>query len=291
MKREEGSEDYRVSLDIYGGPLDLLLYLVYKTEIDIFNIPISEILEQYLAHVEMIKELDIEIAGDFMVLASRLVNIKSKLLMPRPEAEPDEEEVIDPRAELVKELLEYKEYKERAYALELKKLEREKMYERIPDSVKSGLNQEKLPVEMADENVSVWDLLHAFHRITKDFMPETPRKIVYDDTPVSVYVERLIDRVSLTPNHKLAFSEVFTGLDERIQVIGMFLALLEAVKEGALLAYQVQEQGDIYIEFVPESDRLPKDVEQAPGTAPGNTDNQVEKKSEPGNNLKSENAQ
>jgi segregation and condensation protein A len=256
----ENGENYKIELDIYNGPLDLLLFLVYKNEVDIFNIPIADILEQYLAYVEVIKALDIEVAGEFLVLASRLMNIKSKLLMPRPEVEPQEEEVIDPRAELVRELLEFKEAKERAYALEQKRLEREQMYERVPPPGEAEAQPQ--PAEELEEEASVWDLLLAFHRITKDFMPEMPRRIVYDDTPVAVYVERLLERVAAADGQKLAFSAIFEGLSERIHMIGMFLAVLDAAKRGALRTRQVQDEGEIYLEFVPETEREVLESEQ-----------------------------
>jgi segregation and condensation protein A len=249
----EGPEDYRIELDIYNGPLDLLLYLVYKNEVDIFNIPVAGILEQYLAYVEVIKELDIETAGDFMVMASRLMNIKSKMLMPRPEAEPEEEEVIDPRAELVRELLEYKESKEHAYALEQKRLARDAMFERTPPGDEDE-PEEKEPPELF-EGVTMWDLLIAFHKATKDFMPEMPRRIVYDDTPVSVYMNRLLEKLAASPGCKVMFSSLFDGLQERVQVIGMFLGILEGAKQGALKTYQVQGEGEIYIELIPEEER------------------------------------
>lgn len=257
---DENDENYKIELDIYNGPLDLLLYLVYKNEVDIFNIPISNILEQYLAYVEVIKALDIEVAGEFLVLASRLMNIKSKLLMPRPEVELQEEEVIDPRAELVRELLEFKEAKERAYALEQKRLEREKMYERMPPP---GENEaQPQPAEELDEEANVWDLLLAFHRITKDFMPATPRRIVYDDTPVAVYVERLLERLAAANGQKLPFAAMFEDLSERIHMIGMFLAVLDAAKRGALRTRQVQDEGEIYLEFVPEAERQVPETEE-----------------------------
>lgn len=248
------AEDYRVALDIYDGPLDLLLYLVYRSEVDIFDIPISEILEQYLGYVEFIKTLDLEIAGDFMVMASRLMNIKSKMLMPRPEVEPEEDEIIDPRTELVKELLEYKEYKERAYALEQKRLERTNMYERVPSETEEPAKTEECPDSINDE-VSVWDLLVAFHKITKDFMPDQPRKIVYDDTPITVYVERLLTQLSSAPEKRLAFSTLFEQVEHRMQVIGLFLGVLEAAKQGAIELHQVQDRGEIYLEYVPEGKR------------------------------------
>jgi segregation and condensation protein A len=257
---DEDGQDYRIQLDIYNGPLDLLLYLVYKSEVDIFNIPIADVLEQYLAYVDVIKEIDIEIAGDFMVLASRLMNIKSKLLMPRPDAEPDEEEIIDPRAELVKELLEFKDAKERAYALEQKRLERERMYERVPPPDESGTKEQ--PAEELEEEANVWDLLLAFHKITKDFMPDMPRRIVYDDTPIAVYVERMVERLAGADGHRLPFSSLFEGLSERVHIIGVFLAVLDGAKQGALRARQMQESGEIYLELVPEEERQARASEE-----------------------------
>jgi segregation and condensation protein A len=276
MNESEGSEDYRIELDIYNGPLDLLLFLVYKNEVDIFNIPVADILQQYLAYVEVIKDLELENAGDFMVMAGRLINIKSKMLMPRPEAEPDEEEVIDPRAELVKELLEYKEYKERAYALEHHMSEREKMFERIPPPEQAGEEPVKEPEpELFDDDVTVWDLLSAFHKATKDFMPEVPRTIVYDDTPLSVYVDRLLERLEKAPQGRLAFESLFERAQERMVFLGMFLAILEAAKRGALRAYQSEGRDEIFLEFVPEGERekrlqpeTPEQHEEPAGPAP-----------------------
>jgi chromatin segregation and condensation protein Rec8/ScpA/Scc1 (kleisin family) len=140
--------------------------------------------------------------------------------------------------------------------LDRKRLEREKMFERIPPEIPDESPGQAAPEpDILGEETSIWDLLGAFYKITRDFMPETQRKIVYDDTPVSTYVQRLLERLRAAPECRLAFSSLFECIEERLQVIGMFLAVLEAARQGALKIFQMRDGADIYIEFVPEDER------------------------------------
>ena len=132
---------YRVNLDIFAGPLDLLLYLVRKEEVDIYDIPISHITEQYVKHIEILKALDIDLAGDFLVMAATLMEIKSAMLLPRAELDEDgEEDFSDPRAELIRQLLEYKKFKDAANFLSGYADQRKERFTR-PDSVIAGLKE------------------------------------------------------------------------------------------------------------------------------------------------------
>lgn len=153
--------DYRVNLDIFAGPLDLLLYLVRKEEVDIYDIPIARITDQYISYIEMLKSLDIDLAAEFMVMAATLMEIKSAMLLPK--AEPEQvasEDFSDPRAELVRQLLEYKKFKDAANLLDAAADRQQERFAR-PDSLISQLSPDT-EVEIDIEQVSVWDLLEAF---------------------------------------------------------------------------------------------------------------------------------
>ena len=173
---------YRVNLDVFAGPLDLLLYLVRKDEVDIYDIPISEIAAEYIRHIEILKLFDIELAGDFLVMAATLMEIKSAMLLPRVEDEDDEEyEAVDPRAELVRQLLEYKKFKDAANMLEDSASVRFQRFTR-PDAIISKLEPQEEP-ELDLEEVSIWTLLEAFDAIMQATGNYQNYEHIKDDTP------------------------------------------------------------------------------------------------------------
>ena len=150
--------DYRVNLEVFAGPLDLLLYLVRKEEVDIYDIPIAKITEQYLRYIEMLKSLDIDLAGDFLVMAATLMQIKSAMLLPKAEPEQYEgDDITDPRTELVRQLLEYKKFKDAANMLDVAAGEQRERFPR-PGTIVERLKPDAEP-ELDIELVSVWDLL------------------------------------------------------------------------------------------------------------------------------------
>ncbi len=156
--------EYRVNLDVFAGPLDLLLYLVRKEEVDIYDIPIARITEQYVKYIEILSRLDIELAGDFLVMAATLMEIKSAMLLPScQEEEQGLDEMIDPRSELVRQLLEYKKFKDAANLLSSAAKDRSCRHTR-PDSVVASLEPERQP-ELDIDQVNVWMLLEAFDNI------------------------------------------------------------------------------------------------------------------------------
>jgi len=160
--------DYRVNLDIFAGPLDLLLYLVRKEEVDIYDIPIAKITDQYIRYIEMLKSLDIDLAGSFLVMAATLMQIKSAMLLPRAEPESalgQDDDLTDPRAELIRQLLEYKKFKDAANLLNAAADEQRERFSR-PDSIIAQLKPRTEP-EIDLEQASVWDLLEAFDSIMK----------------------------------------------------------------------------------------------------------------------------
>jgi segregation and condensation protein A len=243
-------QDYRISLDVYGGPMDLLLYLVQKAEVDIFDVNIAEVVDQYVKYVDALKEIDIDSAGDFLAMAGRLLEIKSRMLLPRPQLSIDEE-LIDPREELVKELLEYRQFKERALALEEKMRIEEKKFS--PPGLALGTEAEAQEIEL--ESVSVWDVMLAFHKVTKDLGLRLSERPVFRAKPVSEYITELLAKVSSSPSGTCTFSSVFGTSADIATIIGTFLAILECAKVGSLRLYQEREFGEIYLVFVPESER------------------------------------
>ena len=167
---------YKVKLEVFEGPLDLLLYLIKKNEIDIYDIPIAEITEQYLEYLELMRMLDLNIAGEFLVMAAKLIHIKSKILLPPEEKEVLPEEEEDPREELVRRLLEYKRFKEVAGVLQDLEGQRKKMFTRAT-SVEPG-SEEKF------FEASLFDLITALTRVLKDVPKEVFQEIVRDEFTV-----------------------------------------------------------------------------------------------------------
>ncbi len=235
-------EDYRVKLDIYNGPMDLLLYLIRREEVDIYDIPIARVTEQYIQYVELIKGLDPNIAGDFLVLAATLIEIKTRMLLPRvPNEEGGEEGVeIDPRAELVKQLLEYKAFKDASEDLREAADQRAMRHHRRPATPEM---QDK---ELDLEDAQVWDLVDAFSSLMAEIgQANTFTEVIYDDTPVELHQADIMDR--LARDGRLTFRQIFAGRTNRTEIVGLFLALLELVRINQITAAQEQNFGDIYI--------------------------------------------
>ena len=173
--------DFRVDLNVFRGPLDLLLYLVRKHEVDILDIPIAMIAEQYLAHLAVLEQLDVNAVGDFLALAAWLIEIKSQQVLPR--SDEVQEELEDPRQELVQRLLEYKQYRDAASMLE----ERGRAWQDHYSRLASDLPQyPRNPAEEPIREVELWDLVSAFGRIIRENVATRPSNIVYDDTPIHV---------------------------------------------------------------------------------------------------------
>jgi len=220
-------------LDIFEGPLDLLLYLIRKNEIDIYNIPIALITEQYLEYLEMMRSLNLDLAGEYLVLASTLIHIKSKLLLPPDESEGEEEEGEDPRAELVQQLLEYQIFKEAALRLENRPLlERDVFTRGAPGEAPSAAEEEG----EAMMEVGVFELVAAFRRIVAGF--DRPEELEIDAEKMS-----LADRINeimemLSEKQQMTFVELIGDRTDRRRIVYTFLAILELMKLRMIRAYQ-----------------------------------------------------
>jgi len=239
--------EYRVNLDIYNGPLDLLLYLIRREEVDIYDIPVAEITEQYVRYVEMIKQLDPNLAGDFLVLAATLLEIKTRMLLPSSQGgEGDQDSVqIDPRAELVRQLLEYKAFKDAAD--DLRQAARSQAL-KLPRPGRPTEPDEKTELDLAD--AQIWDLFDAFSRVMESIgRDQASRQIVYDDTPVELYAMDVLDL--LRRDGAMTFARIFAGRTSRIEIVGLFLALLELIRQKKILAGQDRNFGDIHIRLNP----------------------------------------
>ncbi len=236
--------DYRVNLDIFAGPLDLLLYLVRKEEVDIYDIPIAGITDQYIRYIEMLKSLDIDLAGDFLVMAATLMQIKSAMLLPK--AEPEllgDDDLADPRAELIRQLLEYKKFKDAANLLSAAADEHKQRFAR-PDSIIDRLSGESEP-EIDIEQISIWDLLEAFDSICKATGGVADMSHIDDDTPIDLYQIEILHR--LQSEGRMTFERIFESGTGRLVMIGLFLALLELIREKLVWAEQSASASSIYL--------------------------------------------
>ncbi len=257
--------DYRVNLEIYNGPLDLLLYLIRRDEVDIHDIHIASITRQYIQYVEVLKGLDPNIAGEFLVMAATLMELKTRMLLPTPKSEEggEESEKLDPRAELIRQLLEYKSFKDAADDL------------RTAHQVQSGRHArgrhpefQADPGEIDLEDVQVWDLLDAFSELlTAIGADERQHEVIYDDTPIELHATDIVDR--LRSEGAMTFAKIFEGRTARTEVVGLFLALLELIRRKQILASQAGNFHEIHVRLNPDA---PADTEAE--VADGESDGQ-----------------
>jgi segregation and condensation protein A len=240
--------DYRVNLDIFAGPLDLLLYLVRKEEVDIYDIPIATITDQYIRYIELLKSLDIDLAGDFLVMAATLMQIKSAMLLPQAEPETfQDEDLSDPRTELVRQLLEYKRFKDAANLLNAAADEQHERYPR-PGTLVDRLKPDAEP-EFDIEQVSIWDLLEAFDSVCKAIGTGSAIGHIQDDTPIDLYQIEILHR--LQTEGPMTFERIFESRTNRVVMIGLFLALLELIRERLIWAEQ-PAQSTVYLRSLTE---------------------------------------
>ncbi len=232
------SNNYRVALEVYTGPLDLLLYLIRREEVDIYDIPISRVTKQYCQYVEMLQHLDPDAVGQFLVFAATLMEIKSRMLLPTPPEEVAEEDAIDPRVDLVRQLLEYKRFKDVAGDLQTRADEFGRRFPRapvIPD-------QDALDLEDAE----VWDLMAAFNKLLQQIgRTGYQHQVIYDDTPIATHAISIIERLQ-KQGGSIEFTAIFGG-KTRPQMVGAFLALLELIRRQRVRADQDRPFGQIYV--------------------------------------------
>lgn len=232
--------DFRVDLNVFRGPMDLLLYLVRKHEVEITDIPIAAITDQYLQYLAVLEQLDIGAVSDFLGVASLLIEIKSQQVLPR--SDEVEGEVEDPRQELVRRLLEYKQYRDAANILEERGRDWQQHYPRLSTDLSP---RDRDPAGEPIQEVELWDLVSAFGRIMRETEAARPSNIVYDDTPIHVYMDRIHKR--LLADGRLSLRELFDPSMHKSTLIGIFLAILELVRHDHVRVEQNALFGDIWI--------------------------------------------
>ncbi len=223
----------------------MLLYLVRKEEVDIYDIPLAKITDQYLHYVEMLKQFDIDLAGDFLVMAATLMEIKSAMLLPKAKPEEmTEDEATDPRAELIRQLLEYKKFKDAANLLDAAAAQHQERYGR-PTSLIDRLEPDAEP-ELDMDQVSIWDLLEAFDTVCKAIGNTTYTGHIKDDTPIDLYQIEILHR--LQTEGPMTFERVFESRPNRLVMVGLFLAMLELIRDKLIWAEQSENAANqIYL--------------------------------------------
>ena len=224
---------YEIKLDIFEGPLDLLLYLIRKNEIDIYNIPIALITGQYLSYLDLMRSLNLDLAGEYLVLASTLVHIKSKLLLPPAEGEGEEEEGEDPRKELVRQLLEYQAFKEAALHLDERPLLERDVFTRgalAEAPVSSGEEEEEMT------EVDIFELVSAFRRIIAGLDLREDLEIDAEKMSLTDRINEILEKLS--EQGQITFAELLGDKVDRRRIIYTFLAILELMKLRMIRAYQ-----------------------------------------------------
>ena len=232
--------NFRVALDTFRGPLDLLLYLVRKHEIDVVDIPIAPITQQFLEHLQLLQDLDINAVGDFLEMASTLMEIKSRSVLPH--GDEGAETLDDPREELVQRLLDYKKFRDAATILDEQSRQWQQRYPRVSnDAPPREVDLAGQPIK----EVELWDLVSAFGRIVRDKRSETSPSIVYDDTPMHVYMQRIHTRLAKTG--RVALSDLLEPGMHKSTLVGFFLAILELVRHHSVWTEQNETHGEIWV--------------------------------------------
>ncbi|MFO0839111.1 MAG: segregation/condensation protein A [Phycisphaerae bacterium] len=232
-------DEYRVQLDVFSGPLDLLLYLIRRDELDIQDISIARLTEQYLEFLHVLEQLDPNAAGEFLVMATTLLEIKSRALLPTPPIEALEDGG-DPRTVLVRQLLEYKRFKDAARALGTAADDRAARYIRRPAELPEALRGVEL------EEVQLWDLVAAFGKVMTAIGAGPGRhEVQYDETPIEELAETILEL--LEAQSPTAFRSLFADRRDRAGIVGLFLALLELLRRQRVRIEQDTCFGEIYI--------------------------------------------
>jgi segregation and condensation protein A len=242
------AKPYDVHLDIFEGPLDLLLYLIRKSDLDIYDIPISQITSEYLAYIDLLKEMSLDVAGEFLVMASTLMQIKAHTLLPAPNAEA--EEGPDPRAELINRLLEYQRYKEAAKDLHGRlEANRDIFYRGTPVFSENDYHMD----------ASLFDLLDAFRDVLSELKPEV-REVLYEEIPMENKIREILAYMDERPY--VTFRELLHLATNRHGLIVTFLAILELIRLKQVAARQVQNFGEIRVYKVEEGKEIPPVIEE-----------------------------
>lgn len=252
---------YNVKIEAFEGPLDLLLHLINRLEIDIYDIPVSEITEQYLMYIKTMKELQLDLASEFLVMAATLLAIKSKMLLPKQEEDSSLEDSNefemegDPREELVERLIEYRKYKEAAHDLKDMEEERGRMYTKAPSDL-SAYMKENEPEKKTELNVTLYDMLAAFQKLMRRKKLQRPltTKIARQEISIEKRMTEIMSELTSIKGRK-SFSELFPYPGKE-HVVVTFLAILELIKRKEIDVLQEGNFCEIYVEAIVEGETV-----------------------------------
>ena len=235
---------YQVDTDIFRGPIDLLLHLVKRHEVRITEIALADLTEKYRQHIEVLQAISINLVGDFIDVASQLVEIKARAILPRNEHEPEEESVYraDPRENLVERLLLFKRFRDAQEMLEERHVSWKRRFARVANDAPPGKAD---PADQPIHEIELWDLVSAFGRVLRNNRPVTEASIFYDDTPIHVYMQRIHSRI--VKKGQVSFSDLFEPAMHKSAMVGVFLAILELSRYHNVDAKQSALHGEIVV--------------------------------------------
>jgi segregation and condensation protein A len=237
-------ENFTIDLDVYAGPLDLLLYLVRREELSLVDISLAKIAEQYASFIEVLTELDIDGVGDFLEIAATLVEMKAKAVLPKvhEEVETDSSTYETQDDQLVVRLLEYKRFRDAASVLEERASDWQLRYPRMVNDLPTrAVPTEDQPLE----RIEIWDLVSAFGRILRECVPPPAETVIYDDTPLQVHMQSIHQRVS--QNKELELQSLFEPGQHKSTLVGLFLATLELTRHHGLQVRQIGYDGPLML--------------------------------------------
>ena len=255
---------YRVRLEVFEGPLDLLLHLVKKNEVDLSDLPVATITDQYIAYLDLLQQLDLDMAGEYLVMAATLLHLKSRLLLPSEEAA-DEESGEDPRAELARQLLEYQRFKEAAEMLDRNSMLGRDVFTRVPlrnEAIDGqGIAQDVQNVTDEICDVSLGDLLDALQEVLKNTEPDIVHQVMLEQISLREQVCMVLDL--LRERTQVTFTELLSTDTSRLQILVTFLAALELVRTRMVDVNQDKRFGPIMLTLAVSADTpMPETLEQ-----------------------------
>ncbi|CAI8789439.1 MULTISPECIES: segregation/condensation protein A [Bacillus] len=238
---------YNFKVEAFEGPLDLLLHLIHRYEIDIYNIPVAEITEQYLSYIHTMKDLQLDVASEYLVMAATLLQIKSKMLLPKQEEDvPDngEDFIDDPRQELMERLIEYKKYKQVAAELKEREQERAQLYTRPPIDFTSFQQEEETSLPL---DITLYDMLAAFQKLMRRKKPKRPvtTRIARQEIPIEQRMSDILQQLE-TAEGRQSFYDLFVDEEREVMVV-TFLAILELMKNQQIIIEQEHNFDEIFL--------------------------------------------
>ncbi|MCC9641715.1 segregation/condensation protein A [Rhodopirellula sp. JC740] len=232
---------FRIDLPVYRGPIDLLLYLVRRQELSLTEMSLAKVVDQYVAHLEVLQELDLGEVGDFLELAATLVEMKSQAVLPKIEEETEEEAVEDTHEQLVERLLQYKEIRDAAAVLDEMSTRWQTRFERVADDLPTRRND---PADQPIVELEIWDLVSAFGRIMRESAGPPATEVIYDDTPIHIYMQKIHHQ--LAEHVRVPLVDLVPPGQHKSAYIGWFLAMLELTRHHGTAVDQ-NEQGEIEV--------------------------------------------